>query len=135
MTSTLSQGHSYVKNKIDLDEIQWVATTCWFVEAHAKFVFREWYSRERTLFTWFIQYPFKCDLHQDIWKLIFLVKLGMLDMAKLYSMIPVWMALTFLKVTGCVWKLLEVTQMFVMVDYVGEMTVKKCCKYGGYELF
>ena len=32
-------------------------------------------------------------------------------------------------------KLYEVTQMFVMVDYVREMTVKKCCKYGKYGLF
>ena len=27
-------------------------------------------------------------------------------------------------------KLHEATQMYVMVDYVGEMTVKKSCKYG-----
>ena len=28
--------------------------------------------------------------------------------------------------------LAEATGMFVMVDYVGEMTVKKFCKYGEY---
>ena len=29
----------FVRNfVVDVDEIQYVATTCWFVEAHAKFI-------------------------------------------------------------------------------------------------
>ena len=49
MTLTVNQGHSCISNQkllcpfscklnIDLDEIQYVATTYWFVEAHAKFI-------------------------------------------------------------------------------------------------
>ena len=40
---------------INLDEIQYVATACWFVEAHAKFILHKYYSRERTLLTWFYE--------------------------------------------------------------------------------
>ena len=36
---------------IDLDKIQCAATTCCFVEAHAKFNLHMYYSRERTLLT------------------------------------------------------------------------------------
>ena len=32
-------------------------------------------------------------------------------------------------------KLREATQMFMIVDYVTEMTVKKSCKYGEYRSF
>ena len=48
MTLTFIQCHTYIRNQklwcpfshksINLDEIQYVATTCWFVEAHAKFI-------------------------------------------------------------------------------------------------
>ena len=49
MTLTFIRGHCYIRNqelrcpfsrklKIDSDEIQSVATTCWFVEAHARFI-------------------------------------------------------------------------------------------------
>ena len=53
MNLTFSQGDSCLKKKkktlgvhflanlsIDLDEIQYVATTCWFVKAHAKVIFK-----------------------------------------------------------------------------------------------
>ena len=36
---------------VDLDVIQYVATTCWFVEAHAKFILLNCYSREIILLT------------------------------------------------------------------------------------
>ena len=47
MTLTFIQGHSCIKNEnfgvhflanlgIDVDEFQFVGTTCWFVEAHPK---------------------------------------------------------------------------------------------------
>ena len=50
MTLTFIQGHNCMRNKktlvsifsqllnINLNEINYVATTCWFVEAHAKFI-------------------------------------------------------------------------------------------------
>ena len=62
-----------------------------------------------------------------------------LDMTKLYSLIPVWMTLLFTqghrimgKARTCavIVKLHEETQIFMMVDRVKEMTVKKSCKYG-----
>ena len=37
--------------------------------------------------------------------------------------------------SSCVVKLHEATQMFMMIDYVRKITVKKYCKYGKYELF
>ena len=54
MTLTVIRGHCCIGNqklrcpfsrklKIDLDEIQSVATTCWFVEAHAKFILHKYY--------------------------------------------------------------------------------------------
>ena len=70
----------------------------------------------------------------------------MLNMTKLYSLIPVWMTLMFsqghkvaekLKLVQykAVVKLHEATGMFVMVDYVREVTVKKSCKCGEYGSF
>ena len=48
------------------------------------------------------------------------VKLGMMpDTTKLYSMVPVWMILTFIqghRVTGKVVNLQGATQMFMMID-------------------
>ena len=48
MTLTFIEGHSCMEKKlksifsqilsVDLDKIQYVATTSWFVEAHAKFI-------------------------------------------------------------------------------------------------
>ena len=49
MTLIFIQGHSCMRNQqfcvyfltdlcIDLDKSQYVATICWFVEAHAKFI-------------------------------------------------------------------------------------------------
>ena len=48
MTLTFIEGHSCMKKKlksifsqilsVDLDKIQYVATTSWFVEAHSKFI-------------------------------------------------------------------------------------------------
>ena len=64
----------------------------------------------------------------------------MLDTTKVYKLIPVWMTLMFVqghRVTG---KLLhQATEMFMMVDYVREMTVKRsyvdslniCCSMQG----
>ena len=54
----------------------------------------------------------------DICELIYLKLEMMLNATKLYSLIPVW-----------------ITLMFVMVEYVREMAVKKSCKYGEYGSF
>ena len=73
-------------------------------------------------------------------------KLGMmLDTTELYSLIPVWITLILIQghwfigkrklVQSSVVKWHEVTQMFMMVDYVGKKTVKKSCKYGEYGSF
>ena len=43
--------HFFAKSAVDLDEVQYVATTSSFVEAHAKFMFHTYYSRERSLLT------------------------------------------------------------------------------------
>ena len=69
----------------------------------------------------------------------------MLDTTKLYGLIPVGMTLIFTqghKAMGklklyscCVVKLHETTQMFMIVGYVREMTVKTSYKYGEYGLF
>ena len=37
----------FTKLRIDLDKILYVATTSWFVEAHAQFTLHKYYSRER----------------------------------------------------------------------------------------
>ena len=55
----LIQGHSCIGNQnfcvhflrnfaANIDEIQWVANICWFVEAHAKFIVHNFYSSQAT---------------------------------------------------------------------------------------
>ena len=63
MTLITIQGHSFIKienfgvhflrfiSLFDLDEIQYVATTCWSVEVPATFMLCKEYARERTLLT------------------------------------------------------------------------------------
>ena len=67
MTLTLIQGHRWLGNDknswvhffehfvVDLGEIRYVATTCWFVEGLAKFIVHKKYSRETTLLVWFYE--------------------------------------------------------------------------------
>ena len=43
-------AHVLANFSIDLDDIQSVAITCWFVEARAKYFSHDQYSRERTLY-------------------------------------------------------------------------------------
>ena len=72
----------------------------------------------------------------------------LIDTAVLYSLIPVGMTLTLTEGFRLVMKLehevmsnhliikwLEVARGFGMVDYIGEMTAKKSCKYSEYESF
>ena len=58
------RSHFYEKSKTlvyiflqisPLDEIQYGATTSWFVEAHARFTLCKKYSRERTVLMWFYE--------------------------------------------------------------------------------
>ena len=58
----------------------------------------------------------------------------MLDMSKLYDMIPVWMTSTFSRnlCSYSVVKLHEAAQKFVIVDYIMEITSKKSCSYEEY---
>ena len=50
---TSSSVHSLANFNISLDEIPYVATTCWFAEAHAKFILHNLYLSKRTLLTQF----------------------------------------------------------------------------------
>ena len=62
MTLTFIQYHSCIRNEnfgvhflanlmIDVDEIKWIVTSCWFVETHADFTSPKYYSLERSLLT------------------------------------------------------------------------------------
>ena len=132
-----------------MDEIQSVATTCWFVEAYPTFfcvcVFFAQYSRVRTVLAWFLNYRLNVILCQDTCELI-CFKLGlMLNTTELYTLIPVWMTLMFTqdhRVTG---KLVLVQSLCCKVAWsnanvcdgwlIREMTMKKSCKYCEYGLF
>ena len=47
---------SFVANfAIDSDEMECVATSCWFVAAHAKFIWHKEYFRERSVLMWFYE--------------------------------------------------------------------------------
>ena len=55
MTMRKKIGVHFPRNfAVNLDEIQYVATTCWFIEAHAKFILHKYYSRGITL-------PMRCN--------------------------------------------------------------------------
>ena len=63
-----------------LDDVEYAAMTCWFVEAHAKFVLqgRELYLSD------FLKYAFNIGLHSDTYIPVYF-KLGMVvDMTKLH---------------------------------------------------
>ena len=122
-------GVCFLRNfTFNLDEIQYVATTCRFVKVQAKFIVHKYCSSERTLLTWF-HYTINIVLCWDTCEPI-CFKLGMmLDMTKLCSLIPAWINWWSLKATGSQEshskeKLHKGTQMFMMVDYVREMTLK-----------
>ena len=53
---------------IPFDEIQSVATTCWFVEAHAKILHKYWTIQERELCCWCD--TFNIDLRNDSCEMI-----------------------------------------------------------------
>ena len=53
-------------SRSDLDEIQYVTTTCCFIDPHAKFSSHYQYWRGRTLLSWFHEiYTFNIGLRQD----------------------------------------------------------------------
>ena len=51
-----------------LDKSQYVATTCWFVEAHAKFVLYKHCSRERTVDVILYNIHFNIIMFHDTWE-------------------------------------------------------------------
>ena len=89
-----------------------------------------------------MKYTFYIVMHQDTCVMI-CFKLGiMLNCTKLYSLILVWMTWMFAqghRVTGSLElvqsKLHEASPLFVIVDYVREMTMKNSCQYGEYGSF
>ena len=93
----------------------------------------------------FMKYMFNSVMCQDICEPICVILGMLLNTTKLYCLIPVWMTLMFTQghrvreswnlCSHCVVKLHEAAQLFMMVDYVRKMTVKKSCKYGEYGLF
>ena len=84
----------------------------------------------------FMKYMFNIVVSGHLWTDLFQTCMR-LDTCKLYSLIPVRMTLMFSqghRVTGKVelvqsfcCELHEATQIFMMIDYVREMTVKKSC--------
>ena len=77
-----NSGVHFIANRsIDLDKIQTDAKTCWFVEANAKSILHEYYSRKRIM-----KYMLNIVMCQDTCELI-CFKLGMmLNTAELYSL-------------------------------------------------
>ena len=83
--------HFLTNSSINLDEHQYFATTCWFVEGNAKCILRKQYSKERTL-TWLKKkkkkkkYTFNIVMCLDTCEPI-CFNLGMtLDTTKLYNL-------------------------------------------------
>ena len=104
MTLTVIQDHSCTSSQkllphslpnlsISLDEIQYIVTVCWFVDAPATFY---WLcSRKRTLFAWFSHlYTVNVGQRRGSCERI-CFKVGVtLDTSKLYGVILVWKTLT-----------------------------------------
>ena len=88
--------------EIDLDEMECVATTCWFVEAHVccccfccLFCFGSNIEGRKLCWCDFIKYALNIIMCPDTCEPI-CFKLGMmLNTTKRYSLIPVWMASIF----------------------------------------
>ena len=80
---------------IDMDEIQYVATTCWFVEAHAKFICTRDIQGREVYWCDLMKYMFNMSMWQNTCETI-CFKLGMmLHTTMLYGLILVWMTLMF----------------------------------------
>ena len=47
--------HFLSNYEIGCNKFQYVTTICWFFEAHAEFLWPDWYSMERSLLTWFYE--------------------------------------------------------------------------------
>ena len=150
MRNQNNSAHFLINFSITLDWIQYVATACWFVDACVISIL---HSRERILFTWFWKIHLShWPTSRHLWTrwgfsgffflFVFFVFYGvfffqngkMLDRTKLYSMILVWMTLTFTQ--GCtVMGKLELVQSVCCIvawsstnvcdGWVREMTSKK----------
>ena len=119
---------------VDLDEIPCVATViCWSARL---IYFAQAIMKGENSGRYFAKYAINVVLCLDTYEPNCFKLDVMRGTTKLYSVIPPWMALVFtLKVTDslesfnlcshCVVKLHEATQMFLVVHYVREITVKK----------
>ena len=86
-------GHFLANLRMDLDEIQHVATTGWFVEAHAKFILDMYYWRDKLLLD-FMKYRFDIVMLKDTCESV-CFKLDVMLNTKLNSLIPVSMTLMY----------------------------------------
>ena len=145
---TCSASVHFLRNfEVDSDEIWYAATTCWFVEAHAKLIMHKYYLRERTLLTWFYKlYNYHYPMSGHTWTDFFFCfvfffflggggggggELGMMRNTIKHSslMFSQGHRVTAKQNLCChsAEELHESTQLFMLVYYVKEMTVKKCC--------
>ena len=108
VTLTLIQGHGMQESKnfcanyllklsMDLDEIWRAVETCWFGKCVTFFISGNRYSRERIQLWWFCEKKFNFGLLTDIYRWISFKLGAMIDTTKVYSFIPVWIALTFIQ--------------------------------------
>ena len=121
---------------VDLEDIHFVAQPVGLLKLLLKFVCTSTVQGRELCWHDFVTYTTNIVQCQDTCELIcFNVNLStMLNMTKLYSLIPVWMTLMYTqdhrvmgKYSHSVEKLHEGSAVFMMVDYVRYMTVKKSC--------
>ena len=83
---------------VDMDGIWHAVETCWFDESHTYFISSDQYSRERIQMSLFHKKKtpnFIIGLLSDIYRWISFKYGVTIDTTKLYSLIAVWMTLTF----------------------------------------
>ena len=106
MTLTFIQGHSCMRNQKLLCPFSWkhcrwfgldsvFATNCWFVKAHAKFVCTSNIFGRELCRCDFIEYMFNIVLFGDTHEQICFKHCLMLNIAKIYTLISVWLTLMF----------------------------------------
>ena len=112
------------------------------VEAHATFFSYDQLSRERELLTCFYKEAFNIGLRSDAYEPISFKQGMMLEMTKLFVLIPVWITLTLPQGHRIMTKLVQsfcckVAWSCPICDdwSCWEMTAKKSCKLKGCWLF
>ena len=89
-----------IKFPMDLDGIRYTFKTFW-PDKPSHFVLSDQYSRERTLLSWFLKGNLIVGLR---WHRFCLKKPLVIDSFELYSLMPVWMTLTFIQGPSCMRK-------------------------------